>query len=63
MIFLTYGLRNTWLDRRLENALSEHPSTSNIISGPKHCSKLSDSTFTIFIDLCGGNSGLKSLAE
>ena len=32
------------------------PFTSNMVNGPKHCSKLNDITFTIFIDPCEGNS-------
>ena len=31
------------------------PSTSNMVNGSKHRSKLNDSTFTIFIDLCEDN--------
>ena len=34
-----------------------------MVSGPKHCSKLNDSTFTISIDPCEDTSGLKSLPE
>ena len=36
---------------------------SNMVKESKHCSKLKDSTFTIFIDACESNSGLKSLCE
>ena len=43
--------------------VSEHPSTSNMVNGPKHCSKLKDSTFTIFIDPCARNSGWKKLSK
>ena len=43
--------------------VSEHPSTSNMGNGPKHCSKLKDSTFTIFIDQCARNSGWEKLSK
>ena len=36
---------------------------SNVVKESKHCSKFNDSTFTIFIDPCESNSGLKSLCE
>ena len=62
MYFRTYRLRKTWLDKCLKNPLSEDPLSSNKVNGPKHCSKLNNSIFTIFIDLFEGNSGLKSLS-
>ena len=34
-----------------------------LVNGPKHCSKLNDSIFTIFIDPCERNSAGKSLSE
>ena len=37
MYFLIYALRKTWLDKRLKSAVSEDPSTSNTVNGPKHC--------------------------
>ena len=46
-----------------KSPVSEDPSTSNMVNKPKRYAKLSDSTFTIFIDLCESNSGLKSLSE
>ena len=55
MYFCTYGVRTTWLNKCLKRYVSEDPSTSNMVNGPKHCSKLSDRTFTIFIDPCVGN--------
>ena len=61
--FWIYGLRKTWLDKCLKSPVSEDASTSNMVNGPKHCSKLADSTFTIFINPCEGNSGLKRLSE
>ena len=60
MYFWTYGLRNTWLGKCLKSPVWKDPSKSNTVNGPKHCSKLEESTFTIFIDFCEGNSGLES---
>ena len=50
MYFWSYGLQKTWLDKCLKNPVSEHPSASTMVNGPKDCLKLNDSTFTIFID-------------
>ena len=51
MIYLwTYGLHKTWLDKCLKSPVSEDPSTSNMVNGPKHCWNLNDTTITIFID-------------
>ena len=55
MYFSTYGLQKTWLEECLKSPVSEDPSTTNIVNGPKHCSKLNDSTYTIFIDSCEGH--------
>ena len=55
MSFRTYGLRKTWLDKYLRRSVSEDPLTSNMVNGPKYCSKLNKSTFTIFVDLCEDN--------
>ena len=63
MSFWTYRLRKTWLDKCLIGPVSEDPSTSTMVNGPKHCSKFDDSNFTIFIDPWLGNSGLKSVSE
>ena len=63
MYFSTYGHRKTWLEECLKSSVSEDPSTSNIVNGPKHRSKLNDSTIAIFIDTCESNSGWKSLSE
>ena len=63
MYYWTYGLQQTWLDKCLKSLVSEDPSTSNMLEGPKKCSKLNDSAFTIFIDLSKVNSGWKSLSE
>ena len=56
MYFLTYGLRKTWLFKCLESPVSEDPSTSSMVNGPKPISKLNDSTFTVFIDCYECNS-------
>ena len=61
MCFWIYGLSNTWLHKRQKCPISEDPSTSNMVNEGKHWSKLNDTTFTIFIGLCEGNSGWKSL--
>ena len=63
MYFWSYGLRKVWLDKYLKSPISEDPSTNNKVNGPKHCSKMNDSTITIFIDPCEHSSGWKSLSE
>ena len=52
-----------WLDKCLKSPLSEDPSTSDMVNGPKHCWNLNDSTFTIFIDHFESNSGWKDPCE
>ena len=44
MYFRWYGLRKMWLDKCLKSSGSEDPSTSNMVSGPKHCWNLYDNT-------------------
>ena len=51
------------LNKCLKSPLSEDPWVSNMVNGPKQHWNLKDSTFTIFIDPCEDNSGLKSLSE
>ena len=63
MYFWSYGLWKTWLDKYLKESVLEDPSTSNMVNGPKDCSKLNDSTFTILIRPSEDNSGLKSFWE
>ena len=63
MCFWFYRLRKTWLDKCQKNPVSEDPSTSYMVNGQKHSSKLNDRTFTIFIDPCEDNSGWKTLSE
>ena len=60
--FWTYGLQKTWLDKGLKSPVSEDALTSDMVNGPKHCWNLEESTFTIFIGHCEGNSGWKSLS-
>ena len=50
MYFWSYGLGKTWLDKRLKSPVSEDPSTSNMVNGPKQCWNLDDSNFTTFSD-------------
>ena len=63
MYFQTYGLRKTRLDKCLKSPVSEDPSTSNMVNGPKHCWNPYGTTFTIFIEHFEGSLGLKSLSE
>ena len=62
MYFRTYGIRNMWLDKCLKIQVSKDSLTSNKINGPKLCSNLNDSIFTIFINPCEGIGG-KILSE
>ena len=32
-----YGLGRAWLDKCLKSSFLEVPTTSNMVSGPKHC--------------------------
>ena len=50
-------------DKCLNKPVPEHPSTSNMVNGPQHFSKLDESTFTIFLDFCEGNSGWQCPSE
>ena len=50
-------------DKCLNSPVPEHPSTSNMVNGPQHFSKLDESTFTIFLHFSEGNSGWKCLSE
>ena len=60
--FWTYGLQKTWLDKCLKSAVSDDPSTTNMVNGLKLCWNLNGSTFTIFIDHCDGNSFRKNFS-
>ena len=55
MYFRKNRLRKTWLDKCLESRVFGDPSTDNMANGSKHCCSLNDSTFTIFINHCGGS--------
>ena len=55
MYFSTYGLRKTWIDKCLKSPFSEARSTSKMVKRSKHCPKLNDSNFSIFIDPCESN--------
>ena len=63
MYFWTYGFRKSWLYKCLKSSVSEDPLRSDMVSGPKHCWNLKDSTFTIFADRCERNSGVKCLPK
>ena len=48
MYFWNYRLSKSWLDHSLKGAVSEHPSTVNMLKGPKLLRNLHESTFIIF---------------
>ena len=37
MYFRNYGFHKTWVDKYLKSPVAEHPSTENMLKGPKHC--------------------------
>ena len=49
MYFRNCGLKKPWLDKCLKSPVSEDPSKSNMVNGPKYCSNLNCSTFSIFL--------------
>ena len=59
MYFENYGFRTPWLDKRLKSPLSENPSKCNMENGPKYCSNLNHSSFSIIIDQCEGKLSWK----
>ena len=61
MFFSNYRLQKTWLDKCLKSPVSEDPSTSDMVNGPKRCFSPRASTFTIFINHCYRNSVGKNL--
>ena len=61
MYFQNYGLPKTWLDQCLESPVSEHPSKTNMLNPPKHCSNLKDTPCTIVINHCKRNCLTTSL--
>ena len=42
MYLRKYGLPKTWLDQCLKSPVSYHPTKSNMVNAPKHCSNLKD---------------------
>ena len=62
-VILNLRLRKMWLRKCQKSRLSEDPLTSNIVNRLKNCSKLNDSTFTIFIDPFKINACWKSCSE
>ena len=60
MYFRNYGFQKSWLDQCLKIPVSEDPSKSNMVNAPKHCSKLQECSFTIFVDHSEGNYLTKS---
>ena len=46
--FRNYRMSKTWIDHSLNSAVSQHPSTVNMLKGPKHLWNLQESTFIIF---------------
>ena len=50
MYFRNYGLPKTRLDKYQKSAVSQYPSTSNMVKALKHISNYHSSTFIILID-------------
>ena len=61
MYFRNYGLPKTWLDQCVKSPVSEHPSKSNMLNAPKHCSNLKDTPFKKFLHHWELNCTTKSL--
>ena len=61
MCFRSYGLRNKWLEKFRNRAVSQDPLTGNVVNGPKNSFNLNDSTLSILIDHCEESSVEKSL--
>ena len=49
MYFQNYGFAKTWLLTCLKGLLSEKPSAVNMLKVTKHCWKLHNSAFTLFL--------------
>ena len=47
MYFRNYRLSRNWLDHSLKSVVSKHPSTVNMLRGPKNLLHLNESTFII----------------
>ena len=50
MYFRSYGLAKRPLDKYLKSAVSQYPSTSNMVNAIKHISNHHGGTFVILID-------------
>ena len=50
MFFQNHRLSKAWLNHSLESAVSEPPSTVNILMDAEHLGNLHESTFIIFFD-------------
>ena len=51
MYFWNYGLAKKHLDKYLESAASQYPSTGNKVKAPKHISNHHGGTFIIVVDI------------
>ena len=54
MYFQNYGLAEKTLHKYLKSAISQDPSTSNMVKSPKHLSNYEAATFIILIDQRSG---------
>ena len=61
MYFRNYWLSKTWLNHAVESAISEPPSTLNVLMCAKHLWNLNGSTFIIFFDHSDENLFAKHL--
>ena len=50
MYFRSYGLANRPLNKHLKSAVSQYPSTNNMVKALKHISNHHEGTFVILID-------------
>ena len=55
MYFQNYGLPKARSDKSLKSAVSQYPTTRNMVNAPKHCANLNEGSFTIFIYYCKDN--------
>ena len=55
MYLRIYRLPKKWLNQPVKSAISEHPSTFNVLMGAKHLWSLHHSTFIIFLITLRGN--------
>ena len=51
MYFRNYGLTKKGLDKYLKSAVSQYPSTSNMVKAPKHLSNYHGGIFIIIVDI------------